>query len=670
MAEGFRAALSTAAIVALNEYLQWPVLNEAALAALLTCLCDAGGPMKRRLPSLLTFGFVGALITAVMGLARGIGPEVLLPIAGVAVFMTSFARIYGPSALQVGNLLSVVLVLGADRPVTHLALAGELAGSFIIGSLWALLLTMVIWRVRPYLPARRAVAESYHQLAVMTDDLRRLLASGDATDDAWEHHARMRRRAVRESIEQARALVLTTVRARGPMSGRAGQSMLRLETAEQIFRILIGLSELLELDENRAECETCLRILRRLGPLLIVLARLTVSDATDRDGRLDRAISSMSADGATLPADGALAHMIDALVERLRVAATLSTPLGYTPGTPLPEEEPRSVWDRVLDPIRSNLTWQSAPLRHALRVAVTAVPALAFTTIWYGEYEHWLTITMIVTMQPYFALTFTRALERIGGTVAGGLLASVIAVFLRTPLEITIALFPLAIAALSLRAVNFALFMTFLTPLVVLLSELGRPDTSQWFIAGMRALYIMMGGMIALAGSMLLWPAWEPMRLGAEVRTAMRAHAKYAFAELSYALGEISEDDVEAARRAAGVATNNVEASVQRALLEPGTTPREQLEAAMLVDAALRRMAGRLTAMQMDDELRAALGDSLCRRWRDWISESLERLASGNGKIGQRPPLGAAGESRHTEALARIARQIELMAGAIDRAIA
>ena len=44
--------------------------------------------------------------------------------------------------------------------------------------------------------------------------------------------------------------------------------------------------------------------------------------------------------------------------------------------------------------------------------------------IWYGPYAHWLTITLIVTMQPYFAVTFARALERIGGTVLGGLIAA------------------------------------------------------------------------------------------------------------------------------------------------------------------------------------------------------------------------------------------------------
>ncbi len=60
LAEGVRAALSIAAIVAADQWLHWPPLLEAALGALLTCLGDSGGPIRRRLPALLAFALLGA----------------------------------------------------------------------------------------------------------------------------------------------------------------------------------------------------------------------------------------------------------------------------------------------------------------------------------------------------------------------------------------------------------------------------------------------------------------------------------------------------------------------------------------------------------------------------------------------------------------------------------
>ena len=53
LAEGVRAGLSTAVIIAAREWLEFPGLIEAALGALFTCLCDAGGPIRRRVPALL-----------------------------------------------------------------------------------------------------------------------------------------------------------------------------------------------------------------------------------------------------------------------------------------------------------------------------------------------------------------------------------------------------------------------------------------------------------------------------------------------------------------------------------------------------------------------------------------------------------------------------------------
>ena len=60
LAEGVRAALSVSVIIAASEYLELPALREAALAALWTCLCDPGGPVRRRVPVLLSFSVLGA----------------------------------------------------------------------------------------------------------------------------------------------------------------------------------------------------------------------------------------------------------------------------------------------------------------------------------------------------------------------------------------------------------------------------------------------------------------------------------------------------------------------------------------------------------------------------------------------------------------------------------
>ncbi|HTZ77846.1 MAG TPA: FUSC family protein [Stellaceae bacterium] len=659
IAEGLRAGLSTAAIVAGSEWLHRPQLLEAGLGALLTCLCDAGGPMRRRVPALLSFSLLGALVIGGGGLLRAHGLGFALPAALAGILCATLVRIYGQAAQQVGTLLCVVLVLSLDRTLPDLASAATLGGTFLAGGLWATLLTLGLWRLHPYLPARRALAGAYRSLALLTQDLRAVIRAGTADAD-WERHARAHRRTVREAIETARGAVLETVRSRGPASARAAQSVIRLEAADQLFGALIALSELLETAGSRDRAIAA-RILRRLRPLLRLLARAMLTDRSDANEKIGRTIGAVAGDIEQLPAGSPLRAPTVAILERLRIAQTLSIPENFVPATSGPSAP---LWSRVRDPLLANLNWQSLAFRHSLRATAVMAPALLFTLVWFTPYDHWLTITIVATMQPYFGITFTRALERIAGTLIGGFIAALLSLLVTSQLAIAGAMFPLAVLALAVRAVSFGLFMAALTPMIVLLVELGQPGVSEWMIAGARALFTVAGGLVAVAGCYLLWPSWEPNRLADEIRAAIAAHARYAAAVFALLTESAETAAVEQARRGAGLASNNAEASISRALLEPGTGGRDRLEAAMVIDAALRRLAGRLSAMQLEPGLGHERAPDVWRAWRRWIVGSLEALATGGTAPPPRPP-DAPGPG--AQSLARIARQIELMAGTIER---
>ncbi len=664
LAEGVRAALSVAAIVAVGEWVRFPGLMESALAALLTCLCDAGGPIRRRLPAILAFGIVGAAATAGFGLLRAEPLWVVVPAASLFIFAAGFARAFGQSAMQVGNLLTVVLVLAVRAPVPYPADAATLGGMFLAGSLWALLLTMVIWRLHPYRPARRAVAEVYRALAALAADLRRALETGQleghADEARWDRHARLHRRQVRTAIEQAREAVFATVRVRGPVSGRAAQSWVRLEAADQLFGGFIALSDLLAGAPDADTSKRAQRMLRLLEATLLLLARAVAADATANRPGLERAAAAVVAvtRGGSSPALTAIAVELH---EKLRVAVTLS---GLEAVLPQTESAPVRWWGVV----RANSQRDSEVLRHALRTAVVAALALAATLHWPGPYEHWLTITLVLTMQPYYALTFTRAVERIGGTMLGGVLAAGLAVACTTPLAMALTLFPLAVCALAVRGVSFAVFMALLTPLVVLLSELGRPESSELVIAASRALFTLAGGCLALLSSWLLWPIWEPGRLDRELRAALRAHGRYAAAEVSGVLREATPAAIAAARRAAGVASNNLEASLQRAMLEPRHAANPRIEATLTIDAALRRLVGRLSMLHVDARPAERPQDhdpAAWHAWRTWIDLVTEQVASGRAELPPRPKLPEA--DPNADSLLRIAMQLELTASAAGR---
>ena len=663
--EGLRAALAVAAVMLLEEALHRPALAVAALGALLTCLCDAGGPVRRRVPALLAFAALGTLLTAGFGLLRPLGLPLAVPLAALAIFALSFARVWGQAAMQVGNLLVVVTVLALDRVETPGA-ALTVGALFGAGSLWAVALTMVIWRLHPYRPARHATANSFRRLGLMVADLARLCDStppgtppNTQPGALWSDHARAHRRHVRDGLEAARTLVLDTVRIRGGGSARANQSLIQVEAADQLFGALIALADILEGADAPTRAAAA-RALPALGRLLDALADATARDRAVDDPAVRALTAQLLAAFAPLESVPALAGLAAALVARLRIALLLTTPEGLLPGQDGTNAAARRWRERVLAPVRANARWNSAILRHATRTGAVAGPAIAGTLATGHAYAHWLTITLVLTLQPFFALTWQKALERSAGTVAGGVAAAAIALVVHSPLATAAVMVPLAVTAFACRAVSYALFMAVLTPMIVLLSELGSPGASEFAIAAFRALYTVAGGLLAIASALLLWPSWEPGRVRDALAAAITAHAAYADLELAALLdpAAIPPAKLEATRRAAGLTSNNLETALNRALQEPRAAIRRDAETALLVDAALRRLAGRLLALQ-HDPAQAGANPATLAAWRRWIAEAFAAIAAARPLPAPPPP-----DAAHP-AMGRLARQLTLVAGAL-----
>ena len=655
--EGLRAAIACAAVILVNEWVQWPPLFFMALAANLTCFCDVGGPIRQRLFFLSAFTLIGALAWCGFGLIRPAGIAVAVPLAAIAIFCCSFARVWGVPATAVGNVLVVAIVLSLDESLTpeRAAIVGAM---FIAGGLWAILLALLLWRLHPYQPARAAVSEVWRLLAALTADLRDLALADTAKTADFDAHARSHRRAVREAVERARDVVMELVRGRSAVSERGGQALIRLEAGDQIFGALIALSDLLEdagaVDRRRKGA----RMLRLLRPALATLSRTILTERELDLARIERVIEELI---APVEDDPALRSLAESIAERLRIVARLSARGGHEAGGAVAGDPPRPFSERFLGPIRANLTWQSAILRHAVRAAVVAAPALVLTLMMEGAFTHWLTITVVLTLQPYYAATWQRALERIGGTMLGGLIGAVLVYFAQSPLALALLMFPLCIVGFSARQVSYGAFIACLMPQLVVLVELVSPGHSSLEIVEMRALFTVLGGVIAVIGCFLLWPSWEPNRLRQELRSTLRAHGRYAKAIIGEILGEGTPVATEAARRAAGVASNNFEASLSRAIQEPLRGNRDRLEAAMVADATLRRAAGRLSALRHASYAHANIDAKTWRAWSDWIAGALATLAQGEGPI---PPRPAKAE---LESLGRIARQVELLETVLRR---
>ena len=255
-----------------------------------------------------------------------------------------------------------------------------------------------------------------------------------------------------------------------------------------------------------------------------------------------------------------------------------------------PEEE-HALWTAF----RSVLSPDSLLVRFALRVAVVTTIAVALTESLEIKRGYWVTITVIVILQPYTGVTLTRAVQRVLGTVLGGLLAAGLGAYFHDPRAILVIATVFVAFCVALLPVNYAAFSVFLTPTFVLLAEASAGD---WHLAGTRVTNTLLGGALALGGARFLWPSPERTRFPSYAAAALRANGAYLNAVIARYddRGEAAGEMMRALRRATGLATVNAEESLQRALTEVHGDERA-LAPALTFVAYTRRFTAAVAAL-------------------------------------------------------------------------
>lgn len=595
IANGVRAAVATLVPFFLAAALGRAELGWMALGGWLGTLADPGGLRSTRLKSLATFAVLGAIMVPLA--ERCAGSLVLASLAiAVVAFAATLARAVGPAAASVGTMMAVLVAVGTAKPGSSTYLADAL--SFAAGALWATLLSSLVWPVGPHRPVRKAVAAVF---ATMADYARALDAIvEDAESGApWTALARTHQRRVRAAIEVALAIALA-VRARRPGESKTGADLrVLLGAIEAQFPQLIALAEELEALPPKHRPLHVRRRLREIAATYDATRRQILVTNPSQDGALPTSRVSQPDDAS---ASGILsARLVKASEHARTLAGSLgqgAVPVASDPSTATALVEMRET----ITELRDALAFESVFFRHALRVAL-AVTVASIVGHRFSTHPHWVTVTTLAVLQPYPGPTSTRAAERVVGTVLGSAVAAAITMTVHAPLALAAIMFPLSVAAVATKPRSYRLFTFFLTPVFVLIAEQHPGD---WWTAAARAGDSVIGGAIALAAALLVWPAWERTRLPEAIDGMVAATHHYrdvVMAGLANRSEPATEHAVATARRAVGIALGEAETSLERWLAEP-LRKLDDGERAMQLVTHARRMANACTAL----DTRAAHG--------------------------------------------------------------
>jgi len=244
-------------------------------------------------------------------------------------------------------------------------------------------------------------------------------------------------------------------------------------------------------------------------------------------------------------------------------------------------------------------------MRHALRLMVVgAVDVLLMRTV-HVSHGSWLAMTSIIVLQPSGTGTVRRGLQRVGGTIAGGILAAIFVAAVPSEAGLIAIITVTSIFTLATYAIDYGWYCFFLTPTFVLLS---LPHLRDWHFAGVRMGTTLLGAVVAVIAMRLLWPERERVELERLLARGALADAAYVRAMVRYwqTLDAKASDEsrvradrslLAPARRACGLAINDAEEMLDRLVLEPRVGQGARWEEALTFATYLRRMTRAVTTL-------------------------------------------------------------------------
>jgi len=691
---GLRAAIAVGSAMVVCHRLNLPP-GAAALGGFNMLLVDNGGPYRTRLVTMATVLIGGSFAL----LAGSLVPQeigITLGVTAAVCFVIIFARILSQPVTSASVLILVLYFAGlggVQHTLTGAILSVEM---MLLGGAWAVLLSLFLWPVDPFRPARIAVAECYHAMAIFVEAL--AASPQSPSSESVEQAAFEWQRQQRARMEEARTALAATAARAPARTIRARNLTVLLETADLLLARAMRLTELADVSRaSRLEDAAVAR--KRLASMAEWLA------AAER--AIYQALLEKPADGGAafgyegsqrvqfitrrraeigaveiVTAGSMLAHVLSEEREALLeleisfdavVAIWTGAEVRRTPWSTGMELVDKPAWDWVwidsgwLDAVQANWTMDSAVMRHTLRMSIVGMVDVVVMRAIHINHGFWLPMTSIILLQPYSAGTTRKSVQRVTGTVLGGVLAAVLAAAIPSQAWMIPVITLLATLTVATFAVDYAIYCFFLTPTFVLLS---LPHPHDWRYAGIRIGTTLAGALIAILAMRLLWPERAEEELGRLLRRGAAADAAYLRAMLQF--WESTDKDrrraerqvLAPARRACGLASNDAEEAVDRVMQEPqfGALAKDELQLrneALTFATYLRRLTQSITTLAVVGRPTPLTHSRLAR-----AAERIERISLGEQALATEEPNPTAGLALVNvaeEQMQRVERQVGIL---------
>jgi uncharacterized membrane protein YccC len=222
--------------------------------------------------------------------------------------------------------------------------------------------------------------------------------------------------------------------------------------------------------------------------------------------------------------------------------------------------------------VREVFNIDSQQFRYSLRVGLGLAISVFIFKFFQIDHGHWIALTLLIVIQPYYGATRKKGVERIIGTVAGIIVGGAIMLLpIKHEAFVVILIFISFFVAYYLRN-NYKVGVFFVTIMLVVMMQLSKQGS--WDLIWWRVLSTLIGSALAILISFAFWPMWEKQRFPSLLNKSLNMNLFFLNqAVLSYQSKLPTGITWHKSRRLSEAANNNLFACVQRMFILPKLVP-------------------------------------------------------------------------------------------------
>lgn len=550
-----------------------------SLGAVCISIADSQGPVNHKRNGMLyctALVFITALLTGLLNqFPFLIGLEIL-----VLCFLYSMLSVYGNRASSIGTAALLVMILSIDQEA--ISSNGIWKHSLLIlsGGIWYMILSLSLSQIRPFRLAQQAMGECIREVAGYV----KLKADFyDIHSDFDENYKKLiaQQVIVHEQQDSVREL-LFKIRLKVRESTPIGRLLIVVfvDIVDLFEQTMATHYDYLAIRKNygsSAALREFNRIIIKMADELENLSYYIISNETPKPlhdfkpelEKLKASIDETEALGINVLVLKKILINVRNMLNRVEKIYAYFNQKQISSPKDVDFSKFVSHQDYDFKIFKENLNLKSSVFRHSVRVALMCLTGFLISKLFpVGYHSYWILLTILVILKPAYSLSKQRNIQRVIGTVIGGLIGAFILYLVKDQTSRFILLLIFMVGTYSFQRLNYIVSVLFMTPyILILFSVLGANNIN---IVKERVLDTFIGSFVALVSSFIVLPNWEYYQLKDIMKDVLIANYKYLHQVAERLSGKTPDiTTFKLVRKDVYVSSANLGSAFQRMLSEP-----------------------------------------------------------------------------------------------------